>query len=228
MFKKTIKFIYKFFATIFISSVLFVIIFKYIPPPITPAMTIAFFEYMFEGKFVGIDKKWCSYADISPNFFRALISSEDGKFLRHKGFDWEAIETAKHYNEAHKGKKKRGASTISMQTSKNTFLWHDRNWARKALEAYFTIMIENVWGKKRILEMYANVVEFGNGLYGVEEASHRFFGKSASELNKNEAALLVAVLPNPHRWTPSNPTDYILKRVNFIEGRMGGMALPKE
>ena len=224
----------KFFKVLFISIAIFfgsslsiVLLYKFIPPPFTPIMVIRIFEGWFEGNNVSIDKSWVSYDDISPNFFRAVISGEDAKFLKHIGFDWQAIETARKYNEQLKGRKMRGASTISMQTAKNAFLWHGRVYVRKALEAYFTVLIEFIWGKKRILEVYANIIEFGDGIYGVEAASKRFFGKSAKYLSKREAALLAAVLPNPRRWSPADPTSYIEGRVNFIEGRMGGIALPK-
>lgn len=185
-------------------------------------------EGIFEGKAVGINKDWVDYDEISPHFFRAVISAEDAKFMRHDGFDRKAIEAARRYNEIHKGKKKRGASTISMQTAKNTFLWHGRNYVRKGLEAYFTVLIEAVWGKKRILEVYANVIEFGEGIYGVEAACQEFFGKPAANLTKRQAALLASVLPNPRRWSPAKPTPYINRRVNWIMGRMNSIALPKK
>jgi monofunctional biosynthetic peptidoglycan transglycosylase len=227
MFRKIIRLIFISIAVFFGSSIFIVLFYKFIPPPFTPIMVIRVFEGWFEGNNVTIEKNWVSYDEISPNFFRAVISGEDAKFLRHNGFDWQAIETAKRYNEKLKGRKMRGASTISMQTAKNTFLWHGRVYIRKALEAYFTVLIEFVWGKKRILEVYGNIVEFGDGIYGVEAASQRFYGKSAKLLSKREAALLAAVLPNPRRWSPADPTSYIEGRVTFIEGRMGGIALPK-
>lgn len=211
----------------FVVSIGTVVIYKFIPPPFTPVMVIRVFEGWFEGRNIGIEKNWESYDNISKHFFRACISGEDGRFMRHDGFDWNAIETAKRYNKSHKGHKLRGASTISMQTAKNTFLWHGRNYVRKGLEAYFTFLIENIWGKKRILEVYANIVELGEGVYGVEAASEKYFGKPASALTKREAALMAAVLPNPRRWSPAYPTGYIERRVDFIMGRMGGIALPK-
>jgi monofunctional biosynthetic peptidoglycan transglycosylase len=191
-------------------------------------MVLRVVEGIFEGKTIGIDKDWESYNNISPNLIRAVVSGEDRKFMSHKGFDWDAIDAAKKYNQRQKGKKLRGASTITMQTAKNTFLWHGRNYIRKGMEAYFTVLIEAVWGKKRILEVYVNVVEFGEGIYGAEAASQKFFGKPAKDLTKREAALLAAVLPNPRRWSPASPTPYIMKRVAFIMGRMGGMRIPKD
>ncbi len=190
-------------------------------------MIIRLFEGWFEGKNVGIKKEWSSYDEISKNVFRAVVSGEDAKFMRHNGFDWDAIESARRYNKARKGRKLRGASTISMQTAKNAFLWHGRNYLRKALEAYFTVLIEFIWGKKRILEVYVNIIEFGEGIYGVQSASKHFFNKDASQLTSREAALLAAVLPNPRRWSPDNPTPYIEKRVAFIQGRMGSVVIPK-
>ncbi|HOM05802.1 MAG TPA: monofunctional biosynthetic peptidoglycan transglycosylase [Candidatus Kapabacteria bacterium] len=227
LFKKIIKYIFYSIALFFGSSIIAVVLTKWINPVITPAMLLRSIEGVFEGKFVGINQDWVSFEEISPNFFRAVVAAEDAKFMRHDGFDRKAIEAAKRYNEIHKGKKKRGASTISMQTAKNTFLYHWRNYVRKALEAYFTILIENIWGKKRIIEVYANVIEFGEGLYGVEAASQYFFGKSARNLSRREAALLAAVLPNPHRWSPARPTPYINRRVAWIMGRMNSVAIPK-
>lgn len=221
------KYLFKIFLFFLVSSVAIVIIYKFIPPPITPIMIIRVFEGWFEGKNVGIKKKWVPYDKISKNVFRAVVSAEDARFMSHSGFDWDAIEAARRYNEARKGKKLRGASTISMQTAKNAFLWHGRNYIRKALEAYFTILIEFFWGKKRILEVYVNIIEFGEGIYGVQAASEYFFGKNASELTKREAALLAAVLPNPRRWSPISPTPYIEKRVEFIQGRMNSVVIPK-
>lgn len=226
--KKIFKWLFLIIAFFIISSVLTVVLYKFINPPLTPLMAIRVFEGLFQGKFVGIEKEWKSYEEISPNFFRAVVSAEDAKFMSHNGFDWKAIEQAKRYNELHKGKKVRGASTISMQTAKNVFLTHSRNYIRKGLEAYFTVLIEALWGKKRILEVYANVVEFGEGLYGVEAASKKFFNKSAKDLTKQESALLAAVLPNPRRWSPAQPTDYIRKRQSFIMGRMNSVAIPKK
>lgn len=229
---RLLKKIFIFLITLVVSFVIFscvlVVVYKYVPPPITPLMMIRPIEGIFSGKTVGIDKDWVSYDEISPNIFRAVIASEDKKFLRHDGFDWKAIENAKQYNERQKGKKLRGASTITMQTAKNAFLWQGRNYIRKGLEAYFTVLIEAVWGKKRILEVYVNVIEWGDGVYGVEAASQKYFNKSAKDLSKQEAALLAAVLPNPRRWSPAEPTPYIKKRANGIVGRMGAIALPKD
>ncbi len=208
---KILKLIGKLVVFFFVSSISIVIVYKFIPPPITPIMILRVFEGWFEGKNVGINKQWVPYDNISKNVFRAVVSAEDARFMFHKGFDWDAIEAARRYNQAKKGRKLRGASTISMQTAKNAFLWHGRNYVRKALEAYFTVLIEFIWGKKRILEVYVNIIEFGEGIYGVQAASKHFFNKDAKDLTRREAALLAAVLPNPRRWSPIAPTPYIEK-----------------
>lgn len=228
MIKKIFKWGFKIAVWCFIVSVVMVAVYAVLPVPVTPTMVLRVIEGAGEGRSVGINKDWVSYDEISPNFFRAVISAEDARFMRHKGIDWRAVEAAKKYNERKKGKKLRGASTITMQTAKNTFLWQGRNYIRKGLEVYFTYMIEAVWGKKRILEVYANVIEMGDGVYGVEAASQKYFGKSAKNLTKREAALLAAVLPNPRRWSPAEPTKYINKRARFISGRMRSIALPKD
>ena len=215
-------------AVFVVSSVLFVTVYKFIDPPFTPIMVIRIYEGWFDGRNITIHKDWVDYNEISPNFFKAVIASEDGKFFQHSGFDWQAIERAYKYNKRHKGRKKQGASTISMQTAKNVFLWHGRVYLRKALEAYFTVLIEWIWGKQRILEVYANVIEFGEGIYGVEEAAERFFGTSAANLSPREAVLLTAVLPNPRRWSPDAPTNYIRKRAATIRERMRAVHLPRK
>ena len=212
-------------AVFIISSLVFVISTKFVNPPFTPIMVIRIFEGWFDGRNITIHKDWVDYNEISPNFFKAVIASEDGKFFQHNGFDWQAVERAYKYNKLHNGRKKQGASTISMQTAKNVFLWHGRVYLRKALEAYFTVLIEWIWGKQRILEVYANVIEFGEGIYGVEEASERFFGKQAIKLTPKEASLLAAVLPNPRRWSPIEPTRYIRKRAYNIRQRMRAVHL---
>ncbi|MDD3125211.1 MAG: monofunctional biosynthetic peptidoglycan transglycosylase [Candidatus Kapabacteria bacterium] len=216
------------FLVLFVGSIVAVVLYKFIPVPITPLMVIRTIEGAIDGRGVGIDKDWVSYDEISPHFFRAVISAEDARFLRHGGIDWRAVDAAKKYNEAHKGKRLHGASTITMQTAKNTFLWNGRNYIRKGLEVYFTYLIEAVWGKKRILEVYANIVEMGDGVYGVEAASQKYFGKPAKNLTKIQAARIAAVLPNPRRWSPAKPTRYIQRRVRFISGRQNSIALPKD
>jgi monofunctional biosynthetic peptidoglycan transglycosylase len=157
--------------------------------------------------------------DISPNMPRAVIASEDNNFQKHHGIDFEAIKKARELNK--KRKRKLGASTISQQTAKNVFLWPDRTWLRKGMEVYFTGLIEIFWGKRRIMEVYLNVIEMGDGIYGVEMASQKFFRKPASNLTRSEAALIAAVLPNPRRWSPAKPSSYIQRRQQNILRVMG-------
>ncbi|MBL7999012.1 MAG: monofunctional biosynthetic peptidoglycan transglycosylase [Candidatus Kapabacteria bacterium] len=233
MFKKILIWTLRIIVGFVVGSVVLVAVYAVFRPPLTPLMLIRVVEGWFGGPSVGIEKQWKPYEEISPNVFKALIAAEDGKFFQHDGFDWKAIEQAKKRNEKAKGKKLYGASTISMQTAKNVFLWHGRNYVRKGLEAYFTVLIEAVWGKRRILEVYANVIEWGPGIYGVEAAAQTFFKKSAKDLTAGEAALLVAVIPNPRKWSPAKPTGYITKRRGFILARMNSVSLnpaqkPKE
>lgn len=227
MIKKFLKIIFWSIVTLMVGSVVLVAVYAVIPPPVTPHMIYKSIEGLTQGRFIGISKDWVSYDEVSPNLYRAIIAAEDRRFMTHNGVDWKAVDAAKAYNLRNKGRKKRGASTVTMQTAKNTFLPHARNYVRKAFEVYFTYLIEAVWGKKRILEVYVNIVEWGEGLYGAEAASQKFFGKPASKLTSREAALLASVLPNPIRWSPAAPTKYIEKRVAWIQGRMGGVAIPK-
>jgi len=146
------------------------------------------------------------------------MAAEDQRFQEHSGFDWQAIAKAIQHNQ--KNRSTRGASTISQQTAKNLFLWSGRSWLRKGLEAYFTLLIESMWTKERILEMYLNIIEFGSGVYGVEAASRFYFQKSAAQLSTSEAALLAAVLPNPHIYKADNPSAYIRQRQEWILNHM--------
>jgi monofunctional glycosyltransferase len=201
-------------AGFFIGSFLLVFILKWFPVYITPLVLIRSAEYAFEGRWVSIKKNWSALEKISPHLRKAVIASEDPKFLYHSGFDFEAIAKA---IEANKRRKiKMGASTISQQTAKNVFLYPSRTYLRKGLEAYFTFLIEHIWGKRRILEVYLNVIELGPGIYGAEAAALHYYKKSARELSQGEAQLFAAILPNPRRWNPSRPTNFIVRRRNFI------------
>jgi monofunctional biosynthetic peptidoglycan transglycosylase len=186
---------------------------------LTPLMVIR----AIEGE--GIRKDWQPYAAISPHLVRAVMASEDTRFCQHHGFDWREIENALAASSA--GERLRGASTISMQTAKNLFLWPGRSYLRKAVEAYFTVLLELFWSKKRIIETYLNVVEWGSGIYGAQAAAEAHFGKSAAALTRREASLLAAVLPNPRRWSASHPTRYILNRSATIRARMRNMPDPE-
>jgi monofunctional biosynthetic peptidoglycan transglycosylase len=156
---------------------------------------------------------------------QSVIKAEDYKFYQHNGFDFEAIEKAMQYNKTHK--KKKGASTISQQTAKNVFLWPSRSWIRKGMEAYFTVLIETLWPKERILEVYLNVIEQGKGVYGVEASAQKFFKKPAAKLNSSQAALMAAVLPNPIRFRIDKPSRYISRRQRRIMGGRAPIAIAK-
>lgn len=210
----------------FILSILSVILFRFIPIPITPTMLYLLGEQALDSKRdVVLKKDWESLSNISPNMRLAVIGSEDQLFYEHFGFDLTAIKKAIRNNE--KGRRLKGGSTISQQTAKNAFLLPHRNYIRKGLEAYFTLLIELLWSKERIIEVYLNVIEFGNGIYGVEAASQLYFKKSASKLTRDEAALLAAVLPNPIRYRVDKPSSYVIRRKNWIKRQMGRMALPE-
>ena len=191
------------------SSIFFTLLYRFVPPPFTPLMLIRAVENMTSGKRPVINKEWKSLSEISPNLVLAVIASEDNNFENHFGIDLKAIEKAQKLNE--KGRKIRGASTISQQTAKNAFLWPARNYLRKGLELYFTGLIELVWGKKRIMEVYLNIIEMGDGIYGAEAASQYYFHKAAKNLTRDEAASIATVLPNPRKWRPDRPTAYTSK-----------------
>lgn len=207
-------------------SVFSVLIFRFIPIPITPTMLYLVFEQIFDSeRTIRLEKDWESLSNISPNLKSAVIASEDQLFYSHYGFDFVAIQKAIKSNE--RGRRLKGGSTISQQTAKNAFLLPHRNYLRKGLEAYFTLCIEVLWSKERIMEVYLNVIEFGNGIYGAEAASQHFFHKSANQLTKDEAALLAAVLPNPIRYRVDKPSKYVLRRKNWIKRQMHRLELPK-
>lgn len=199
----------------FVSSFLTVLIYRWMPIYATPLIFIRTFEYALEGKWVSIQKDWTPIEEISPHLQKAVIASEDPKFLNHFGFDIEAIGRAIDANK--KRKIKMGASTISQQTAKNVFLYPSRTYLRKGLEVYFTLLIEFLWTKRRILEVYLNVIELGSGVYGAEAASQFYWKKSAKNLSQGESQLFAAILPNPRRWNPKRPTNFVLRRRNFIQ-----------
>jgi monofunctional biosynthetic peptidoglycan transglycosylase len=163
-----------------------------------------------------VNKTWKNIEDISPHMVAAAIASEDNNFLGHGGFDFVAIEDAISEYKQGKRKRQRGASTISQQTAKNVFLWQGRSWVRKGLEVYFTFLIENLWSKERIMEVYLNVIEMGDGIYGVEAAAQAYFHTSAKNLSKWQSALITACYPNPRKRNPAKPSAYIVNRANQI------------
>lgn len=200
-----------------------VVVFRFVPPPFTPLMLRRSFENPWPDDRGPISKSWTAYEDISVNVVRAVLAAEDTRFCQHYGFDWGAIRRALRHNAD--GGRPRGASTISMQTAKNMFLWPERSYLRKALEAYFTVLIELVWPKQRILVIYLNIVEWDEGIYGIEAAARFHFGKSAAILSKREASLLAAVLPNPRVYSASAPTGYIRNRARIIRRRMADVRI---
>ncbi len=218
MVKKIFKFIGKLILYFFGISIGLVILFKFVPVPFTPLMFIRTFEQIGSNDKVVWKRDWISIDEMGTSIQKAVIASEDGKFTTHNGFDVKAIEKA--YENNQKGKKVKGGSTISQQTAKNVFLWPGRSYLRKGLEAYFTVLIEVVWGKERIMEVYLNSIEMGNGIYGIEAASQHWFNKSAKNLTKAEAAAIAAILPNPRVYKAKNGSRYIERRKNAIKRQM--------
>ncbi|HSD13392.1 MAG TPA: monofunctional biosynthetic peptidoglycan transglycosylase [Flavobacterium sp.] len=195
-------------------SIVSVVIFKFVPVPFTPLMITRALEQREAGKEMTCSHDWVPLEDISMNLQKAVIASEDGNFLRHNGFDFKALANA--YESNQKGKKLKGGSTISQQTAKNVFLWQGRSYLRKGLEAYFTVLIELIWGKERIMEVYLNSIEMGDGVYGAQAASEHWYNKDAKDLTKYEAAGVAAILPNPRKFKASNSSSYTSRRKDKI------------
>ena len=211
---KTIK---RIIFIILILNVVFIVWGRFFNPPITITQIGGVLKY---GK---LNRDYVSYEEMGNNVKKAVIASEDQKFFSHNGFDYTAIKKAMKHNE--KGKKIRGGSTISQQTAKNIFLWQGRSWFRKGLEAVYTFIIEKVWSKDIILERYLNSIEMGQGVFGVEAASKYYFGKSSKDLTVSEAAWIAAVLPNPKKYDPKNPSAYLRKKHNWIMRQMRNVSL---
>jgi monofunctional biosynthetic peptidoglycan transglycosylase len=203
-----------FVAVLLVPAVL-TLLFAFVPVPFTPLMIIR----SFEG--APIEKNWVPLSQISIDLQRSVIAAEDMAFCQHSGFDQRALEKAWESYEA--GGKLRGGSTISMQTAKNVFLWPDRTFLRKGLEAWLTLYVESIWSKQRTLEVYLNIAEWGKGVYGAEAAAQHHFKKSAAALTAYEAALLASVLPSPQRWSPSNPGPYVRERAQTVQARAAGL-----
>lgn len=208
--KKIIVFLFKLFLWFNIISLFFVLLYKFVPVPFTPLMAIRAVEHKSAGKEMVCSHDWVSLDEISTNLPKAVISSEDGNFLTHNGFDFKAIEKA--FDSNQKGKKLKGGSTISQQTAKNVFLWQGRSYVRKGLEVYFTVLIEFIWGKERIMEVYLNSIEMGDGVYGAQAAANHWYRKDAKNLTRQEAAGIAAILPNPRKFKASNSSSYINRR----------------
>ena len=212
------KKIKKFLFILILANILFIIWGKFFNPPITITQIGGLFEY---GK---LKRDYISYDEMGENVKKAVIASEDQLFFKHNGFDYKAIEKAMKKNDK-KGKVVRGGSTISQQTAKNVFLWQGRSWIRKGFEAVYTFIIELIWGKDVILERYLNSIEMGRGVFGVEAASKYYFGKSSKNLTKSEAAWIATILPNPQKYDPKNPTDYLNKKHSWIMRQMNNVSL---
>lgn len=216
--KRFFKFICKVLLWTIIISIGLVGVFKWLPVPVTPLMVIRGFEHSQDKNVWDWQHDWVPLEDISKNLQLAVICSEDQNFLKHNGFDLKAIQKA--YEDNQKGKKIKGASTISQQTVKNVFLWPERSWLRKGLEAYFTFLIELIWSKERIMEVYLNSIEMGPGIYGAEAASLYWFKKPASKLTQTEAAAIAAVLPSPLKYRAKPASNYIEGRKIWIVQQM--------
>lgn len=219
MIKKIFQFLFRAMLWFMGVTVFWVILYKFVPVPFTPLMAIRFVENESAGKENYFSHDWEPLDDLSINLQKAVIASEDSNFLTHYGFDFVAIQKAMKNNE--KGRKLKGGSTISQQTAKNVFLWQGRSYFRKGLEAYFTVLIEIFWGKERIMEVYLNSIEMGDGVYGAQAAARHWYSKDASELSKREAAGIAAILPNPRRFSASNSSAYINRRKGRIMKHMG-------
>lgn len=194
------------------STILAVVALRFLPVYFTPLMFIRCYEQMTEGKSLKMKHHWVPLNKISPSLPMAVMASEDAKFLKHHGFDYQAIEHAAERNRKHPEKRKLGASTISQQTAKNVFLWPGRSWVRKGFEVYFTALIELMWPKERIMEVYLNSIEMGDGIYGADAVAEENFGTDALSLTKAQCALIAATLPNPRKFSSKNPSGYMLKR----------------
>lgn len=202
----------------FVSSMLAVVLYRWVPVKVTPLMYIRSLQHPDDPTYADWQHRWVPLDSISPYMPVAVMASEDQRFLSHNGFDLKAIEQAR--REYERGGRRRGASTISQQTAKNVFLWPRSSWIRKGLEAYFTFLIELVWPKERIMEVYLNSIEMGPGIYGVEAVAQANFGCSAAALSRSDCALIAATLPNPLRFSSRTPSAYMLKRQNQIKREM--------
>lgn len=213
------RFLFKATLWFFGISIFWVILFKFVPVPFTPLMVIRMIENKAEGKENYFNHDWEPIGNISTNLQKAVIASEDGTFFTHNGFDFTAMQKA--YKNNARGRNIKGGSTISQQTAKNVFLWQGRSYLRKGLEAYFTVMIELIWGKQRIMEVYLNSIEMGNGIYGAQAATQHWYRKGAKELTKIQAAGIAAILPNPRKYSATSSSSYINKRKAKIVRVMG-------
>ena len=211
----------------FVSTLFVVLLFRFVPVPVTPLMVIRMVQQVSDGQMPRLKHHWVPLDSMSRYMPVAVIASEDQRFLSHNGFDFKEIGNA--LSENMNGKRKRGASTISQQTAKNVFLWPGRTWVRKGLEAYFTSLIEIMWSKQRIMEVYLNSIEMGDGIYGADAVAEYPFDREAKDLTRAQCALVAATLPNPRKFSSANPSPYMLKRQRQIMRQMRFIpAFPKE
>ncbi len=223
--RRILKWLGLILAAFFAGTLLWVIILKWVPVGCTPLMIHRAIEYREDSSFKTL-QTWVSLGEISPYLMKAVIASEDNRFQKHAGFDFESISNAAKVNRK-AGKIVLGASTISQQTAKNVFLRSSRSWLRKGLEAYFTVLIELIWGKQRIMEVYLNVAEFGRGVYGAEAAARKYYSRSASELTLDQSCLMAASLPSPLKRNLARPGKYHLSRADQIKDLIGKMEYPE-
>jgi len=210
------KLILRIVVAFFASTILSVVALRFIPVWFTPLMFIRCYEQLKEGRELRLTHHWVSLDEISENMPVAVMASEDARFLSHHGFDFKAIESAAKRNIQHPEKRRLGASTISQQTAKNVFLWPGRSWIRKGFEVYFTSLIELMWSKERIMEVYLNSIETGEGIYGVEAIANENWGLHADQLSKSQCALIAVTLPNPRKFSSKHPSAYMQKRQKRI------------
>jgi monofunctional biosynthetic peptidoglycan transglycosylase len=226
IFKRLLKLLLIKIPLAFIAlSVLWVLVLRWVPVWVTPLMISRSIEYRGDDSFQ-THKSWQRYENISPELAKAVIASEDNLFVEHHGFDWKEMRKAIDDHQV-RGKRLRGASTISQQTAKNVFLISSRSFIRKGFEAYFTVLIELLWSKERILEVYLNVAEMGKGIYGAEAAAQEIFGKPAADLTRREASLIAACLPNPIQRQAGKPSAYVSKRAGQIRALIPKIAYPE-
>jgi monofunctional glycosyltransferase len=214
--QKIWRWVKKIFIILFIAQFIYIILLKWINPPVTITQLVSWVSGH------GLKRDYINGSNMSPNARLAVMASEDQLFPDHSGFDWKSIKKAMAYNQKKTGRI-RGGSTISQQVAKNVFLWQGRSWIRKGLEMYFTFMIEKIWGKKRILEVYLNVIEMGDGIFGIERAADIYFNKPANNLSKQEAAMIAACLPNPKKYTVKPVSSYVLFRSRSIIRQMNNL-----
>lgn len=217
--KKIFRFLWKAALWFFGLSIFFVVLFRFVPVPVTPLMVIRSVEQVFGDDDLRLKHDWVPIEEISLHLPLAVVCSEDQNFMNHSGFDLDAIQRS--VDAAKRGVKRvKGASTISQQTAKNVFLWPGRSWIRKGFEAYFTVLIEFVWPKERIMEVYLNSIEMGKGIYGAQAAAEFYWKTSAKNLSRSQAAAIAAILPNPRKYSANPPGPYVQSRIGWILGQM--------